>query len=113
MSDAVNYAHAGQVALQRLGGGEMTASDERITTRIRQRAQKQAAELNELANGVEQLANQLFGMLPQSPNPPTQGSDLGRVEPVRPQMDAIEQAQYLIDEALESLRRQLSRLASL
>ena len=116
MSDLGQAAYAAQEAAQRkyAEAGVVQAVDERITTRIRQRAQTHAAVVNELSAGVEQLANGLFGHMPTPPNAPTtKGSDLGRVEPVRSQMDAIDHAQYLLDEALESLRRQLSRLAPL
>jgi hypothetical protein len=112
MSDAMRADYAMRAAADM--SGVVATNDERVTTRIRQRAQKHVAEINEIALGIEQLANQLFGVPPPPPNaPPPQAAETGRLEPIRPQMDAIDQAQYLIDEALETLRRQASRLAAL
>jgi len=119
MSDAMNasYAQQQQFAQQQyanaMGPAAQMVSDERATTRIRQRAQKHAAEINEMVANVEQLANMLFGHIPSPPSPPTSGAALGQIEPVKPQIDAIDSAQFLIDEALASLRQQLSRFAAL
>lgn len=109
----MNYADQFAASAQQGQASAAGIADERATSRIRQRAQKHVAEINEIAANVEQLANQLFGHPPAPPNATISGGNGGQVEPVRPQIDAIDGAQFLIDEALETLRRQLSRFAAL
>jgi hypothetical protein len=87
--------------------------DDRVTTHIRRRAESHLGAIQAITRELTDLANSLFGFLPVPGIAPAMGVQGSQIEPVKAQIEAIDSVQFMIDEELESLRRQLSRFGAL
>jgi hypothetical protein len=80
--------------------------DDRLLTSIRQTAERQAQIITHLMAHLSDKADDLFGPIPMPANAPA-GTEPAKRAP--PRVEGAAQAQYLVDEAIEGLRRQIER----
>ncbi len=98
---------------QNMQNQAQAASSKRDLARIHELAEKQAAEINELAAGLHSLADQVYG---HQPTPPaTQQSPMpeGALRPVSPLMESIAEAQSSISRSIENIRQACMRFGGL
>lgn len=98
------------------GNGALVGGDSgNILVRILNRSQKHVTEINELATNVCHLADQVFGPEPAAEKTAGGGGYAGQSanQLKSATIPEIDRAQFLIDEAMETLRRQLARFGNL
>jgi hypothetical protein len=80
--------------------------DDRLLTNIRLTAERQAQVITRLMVDLSDKADDLFGPIPMPANAPI-GTEVAKRAP--PRVEGAAHAQYLVDEAIEGLRRQIER----